>query len=93
MRNCLSISIPIGLCPESFRDGVLLRDNERIGNNAFVSHVRSYLGAHLNLNDFQWSLIQHWKEMDIAHLHLTMMDATCFPTDVKLLWECVEKLW
>ncbi|MFQ3576452.1 MAG: DDE transposase, partial [Cytophagales bacterium] len=33
------------------------------------------------------------------NLHLTMMDATCFesyvryPTDVKLLWECVERLW
>lgn len=79
--------------------GVLLAENERIRDNAFVSNVRSFLGKHLNLEQFQWSMIDNWKNDDMENLHLTMMDATCFesyvryPTDVKLLWECVERLW
>lgn len=78
--------------------GVLLADNERIRDTAFVSNVRSYLSKHLDLNQMQVSLLKHWKP-DLTDTHLTMMDATCFesyiryPTDVKLLWECVEKLW
>lgn len=79
--------------------GVLLQDNERIKDNAFVSHVRAYLGKHLDLNQMQIALLQHWKKDDLENLNLNMFDATCFesyiryPTDVKLLWECVEKLW
>jgi hypothetical protein len=33
--------------------GVLLTENERISDNAFVSNVRSFLGKHLNLEQFQ----------------------------------------
>ena len=79
--------------------GVLFNDNEKIKDTAFVSNVRSYLGRHLNLNDMQVILLKHWKKGDLENTHLTMMDATCFesyiryPTDVKLLWECAEKLW
>ena len=79
--------------------GVLFNDNEKVKDTAFVSNVRSYLGKHLNLNDMQVILLKHWKKGDLENTHLTMMDATCFesyiryPTDVKLLWECAEKLW
>lgn len=79
--------------------GVLLEDNEKIKDTAFVSNVRSHLGKHLDLNNMQVTLLKHWKKNDLENTHLTMMDATCFesyiryPTDVKLLWECSEKLW
>jgi hypothetical protein len=79
--------------------GVLLQENERIRDNAFVSKVRSYLSKHLDLNQLQQKLVDNWKKQDLADTHILMMDATCYesyiryPTDVKLLWECCEQLW
>lgn len=78
--------------------GVQLADNELIRDNAFVSNVRTYLGKHMDLEDFQQSLIAHWKD-EIPDKQVVLMDATCyesyirFPTDVKLLWESCERLW
>ncbi len=79
--------------------GCLLQENEKIKNNAFVSHVRSYLAKNLNSNDFQKIMISYWKASnDLENTHLLMLDATCFesyirfPTDVKLLFECCEKI-
>jgi transposase, IS5 family len=79
--------------------GVLLQENERIRDNAFVSKVRSYLSNHLDLNQLQQKLIENWKKQGLVDTHILMMDATCYesyiryPTDVKLLWECCEHLW
>ena len=79
--------------------GVLLQDNERIRDTAFVSRVRKYLSVHLDLNRFQDRMVHHWKTHYITEKHVQLSDATCFesyiryPTDVKLLWECCEKLW
>ncbi|MFQ3575117.1 MAG: hypothetical protein SNJ77_01655 [Cytophagales bacterium] len=56
------------------------------------------MAKHLNLEDFQWAMIDNWEKEDMENLHLTMMDATCFesyvryPTNMKLLWECVERI-
>jgi transposase, IS5 family len=79
--------------------GALLQDNERIRNNAFVSHVRSFLAHFVNLKEVQKTLVSHWKlSSDLENNNLLLMDATCFesyiryPTDVKLLWECIEKI-
>ncbi len=78
--------------------GVLLADNERIKDNAFVSRIRSYLGAHLDLNLFQSVMINSWKA-EIPDKNVLLMDATCYevylriPTDVKLLWEACTWLW
>ena len=79
--------------------GTLLSDNERIRDNAFVSRTRTYLAEYLDLNKFQTTIINKWKEEDMQSVNMLMMDATCyesyirFPTDVKLLWECCEWLW
>ena len=79
--------------------GTLLSYTERIRDNAFVSRTRSYLAAYLDLNKFQTTIINKWKEKDMHSVNMLMMDATCyesyirFPTDVKLLWECCEWIW
>lgn len=79
--------------------GILLEEHQQIKNNAFVSHIRSYLSKHLDIKDFQKVMNSYWKKSgDLENTHLLMMDATCFesyiryPTDVKLLWECCEKI-
>jgi hypothetical protein len=78
--------------------GVQLQDNERIRDNAFVSNVRTYLGKHLDLNQMQRLQLSYWKQY-MVDKQVLLMDATCFesyiryPTDVKLLWECVQTLY
>jgi hypothetical protein len=79
--------------------GILLQDNERIRDTAFVSRVRKYLSVHLDLKKFQDRMVSHWKAQYMTETHVQLSDATCYesyiryPTDVKLLWECCEKLW
>lgn len=79
--------------------GVLLKENEKIKNNSFVTHIRGYLGQQLGVDFFQKEMISYWKTAgDLENTHQLMLDATCFesyiryPTDVKLLWECIEKI-
>jgi hypothetical protein len=66
-----------------------------IRDTGIVSRVRGYLGQYLDFDKFQTLLAADWKA-DLAHIHLTKMDATCmesyirYPTDVKLLWECCQ---
>lgn len=72
--------------------GKLLKDNERIKDKAIVSRIRSYISEHVDWQELQEVLIDHWKR-DMDNTHVLLMDATCyesyvrFPTDVKLLWE------
>ena len=79
--------------------GVLLQENERIRDTAFVSRVRKYLSVHMDLNRFQDQMVSHWKTRYMTGTHVQLSDATCYesyiryPTDVKLLWECCQKLW
>jgi len=78
--------------------GVLLPDNEIIKDNSFVSRVRGYLGKHVDFEEFQYKIIENWKD-EIPDKNILLEDATCyevyirFPTDVKLIWESCEWLW
>ena len=75
--------------------GKLLRDDQKIRDNAIVSRTRSYLAEHVDLFHLQDILIGHWKR-DMNNTQVLLMDATCyesyvrFPTDVKLLWESCQ---
>lgn len=78
--------------------GILLPDNEAIRDNSFVSKVRSYLAHNVDMAAVQKVLVSAWKD-EIPDKNAVLMDATCyevyirFPTDVKLLWECCQRLW
>lgn len=75
--------------------GKLLKDDQKIRDNAIVSRIRTYLAERLDLFALQEILIRHWKRNMNNH-HVLLMDATCyesyvrFPTDVKLLWESCQ---
>jgi hypothetical protein len=78
--------------------GTLLADNERIRDNSFVSKARSYLGKHVNFEEFQRKIIENWRD-EIPDKTILLQDATCyevyirFPTDIKLLWESCQWIW
>ena len=71
----------------------VLKDDEQIRDMNLPSRIRSYMAAHMDLDQLQTILLHHWKA-DIDNTHALFMDATCyesyirFPTDIKLLWEC-----
>jgi transposase, IS5 family len=75
--------------------GVQLSIYEPIKDRNMMWRVRSFVSKHLNLNEFQQILIQHWKPR-MTDTHVGLSDATVYesymryPTDVKLLWECCE---
>jgi transposase, IS5 family len=56
---------------------------------------RKFLGLRLDLDELQSILAASWKD-DLPHKHVCLQDATVyesyikFPTDVKLLWDCVQ---
>lgn len=62
-----------------------------------VGRWRRFFGLHLNMEEFQNHLAQHWSP-NLEHTHVLMDDATCYesdikyPTDVKLLFDCCEWL-
>ena len=76
----------------------VLKDNEQIKDLHLPSRIRSYMADHLDLDQVQAILLQHWKT-DMANTHALFMDATCyesyirFPTDIKLLWECNQWIY
>lgn len=68
---------------------------ERIKNYKIVSEIRTLLAGKLKINELQKVLADYWKPyMEQTNIMLT--DATCYetsmryPTNVKLLWECVD---
>lgn len=69
--------------------------HERIDNFKIVSQIRCELSKKLNIEKIQKILFNYWSPY-IDEQEKTTMDATCYesevryPTDVKLLWECVE---
>lgn len=71
----------------------VLKDDEQIRDMNLPSRIRSYMATHMDLDQVQAVLLNHWKT-DIENPHALFMDATCyesyirFPTDIKLLWEC-----
>ena len=70
----------------------------RIKDKNLVSWWRCYIGRHLDIKELQKALIASWKPY-MEQTHVTMMDATVYesniryPTDAKLLWEGVEKVY
>lgn len=66
-----------------------------IKDKDIVGRWRRFFGLGMNLSELQGRLAAVWKE-DLQHKQVSMQDATVyesyvkFPTDVKLLWDCVE---
>lgn len=77
--------------------GIRLPKGTLIRDQTLVSRVRSQLGIQ-GWQSLQETLLSGWSE-HIEAPHLRLIDATCYesyiryPTDVKLLWECVEWLY
>lgn len=70
----------------------------KIKDKNLVSWWRAYLGKHLDIGQLQFVLVAHWKPQ-LHDQHVTMMDATVYeswvryPTDAKLIWESIVKLY
>jgi len=75
--------------------GILLSPGERLADYKIVSKIRTELGKKLNIQAAQKVLATSWKPY-MKDTHATLSDATCYesqlryPTNVKLLWECVD---
>ena len=67
----------------------------RLSNFKIISEIRCELSKNLDIDKMQHVLFAHWKDF-VEDKHSVTMDATCyesfvrFPTDQKLLWDCVE---
>lgn len=78
--------------------GISLKPGEQIKDEDLPSRWRSYLGKYMDIQVFQKELARSWKPY-IESPQIGMQDATCYesyieyPTDVKLLWRCCEKLY
>jgi len=78
--------------------GILLRPDERIRDTNLPSWWRTYIGRHFNIDAMQIALARHWKPY-MEHTGVGMQDATCFesricfPTDVKLIWNCCNEMY
>lgn len=74
--------------------GIQLREDEEIKDIGMPSRIRMYLGEHLEIESVQQTLLAHWSDK-LENTHVFLNDATAyesyikFPTDVKLLWDCV----
>jgi hypothetical protein len=70
----------------------------RIRDKNLVNWWRSYIGRHLDIKEMQKVLADAWRPW-MEQRHVTMMDATVYeshvryPTDVKLVWESVQKIY
>jgi transposase, IS5 family len=77
--------------------GVQLRFR-KIKDRNLVSWWRCYIARHLDIKQLQPEFIKAWKPY-LAQNHVTLMDATAYesnvryPTDVKLIWESVTKVY
>ena len=67
---------------------------ERINNYKIISKIRCFLAIKLNVMEVQKVLAKYWKPF-MNDTNIMLEDATCYetsmryPTNVKLLWECV----
>jgi IS5 family transposase len=66
-----------------------------IKDKDIVGRWRRFFGHRLNISEMQDRLVDAWGS-DLEHTQVSMQDATVyesyikFPTDVKLLWDCVQ---
>ena len=78
--------------------GIMMDPSFPITNYKMVSAIRNETASRLDIESLQGILATHWKPY-LENLHVCMTDATCygshmrFPTDMKLLWECLEWLY
>jgi len=72
--------------------------HQPIRDKDLVGRWRRFFGDHLDIQSLQDVLADHWKPY-LEQTHVLMDDATCYesyikyPTDVKLLGDCVEWLF
>lgn len=72
--------------------------SQRIDNHKIVSDIRCSLAQRLDIKNVEQQLYNHWSGF-IDNKNSITVDATCYeshlryPTNVKLLWECVDWLY
>jgi hypothetical protein len=78
--------------------GIQLKHNEIIKDTNLPSYWRGYIGKHLDIAAMQKEFARFWKP-HIKQTNISTEDATCyesrisFPTPVKLLWDCCNKVY
>lgn len=78
--------------------GIRLKPHEVIKDTNLPSYWRSYIGSHLDVSAMQKELARYWKA-DLQQSNISAQDATCyesrisFPTPVKLVWQCCNKVY
>lgn len=77
--------------------GISLGPNEEIKDKDLIWQIRAFIGEYLDIPEYQKVIIDKWKP-DMEDTQTGLTDATCYesyikyPTDVKLLWDCIEWL-
>lgn len=77
--------------------GVSIHPQHPLTNHKIVSDIRVEIAGLLDIDSAQQVLVSRWKPY-LENLHVCMTDATCYethmryPTDIKLMWECVHWL-
>lgn len=80
--------------------GIRLGIGQSIKDPNIIWRTRKYVAQHLNkigIEKYQSVFIESWKS-DLEDTQIGLCDATCYesrikyPTDVELLWDCVEWL-
>ena len=75
--------------------GVMVSPESPITNYKIVSDIRQEMSGHMHVDELQRVLAKEWRPW-MRNLEDVHMDATCYesrmryPTDVKVVWECVE---
>lgn len=78
--------------------GLQLKPHEVIKDTNLPSWWRGYIGKHLDIAAMQKEFASYWKE-ELNQTNISTEDATCyesriaFPTPVKLLWDCCNKVY
>ena len=78
--------------------GIRLGPGQKINDEDIVGRWRRYIAERIDYEEFQATLAQHWSPF-IKQKTASLCDATVYesnlryPTDVKLLWECIDWLW
>lgn len=77
--------------------GIYIHPQDPLTNSKIVSDIRVELADLLDIDAAQKALASYWKPY-LENLHVCMTDATCYethmryPTNTKLMWECVQWL-
>jgi hypothetical protein len=77
--------------------GVCIHPQSPLTNHKIVSDIRVEIAEILDIDSAQLALANYWRPY-LANKHVCMFDATCYetfmryPTDIKLMWECVHWL-